>query len=254
MKHELDLLGNALDSLNEGLKRYRDGRDGETRAYKFAVLHCAHFAELLFKEAVARLHPLLIYREPYAGKLTATKTITLWDGIRILRNAGTAPDTDLVEDLEWLKGVRNDIEHHRFAMNVLEIRAALGRIIRAAKEFAEELDLPNFADELDQEGREVLETLLDEYKERVANARADASAEPNSNLENCWLCGEQGVAAERVDLVHCYFCGEDDRFEVCTICQEPLRRSELTGWNGDSSDHTSFACETCVSHIFRHDD
>jgi hypothetical protein len=64
-KYELDLLGNAIDSLNEALAKYQQAQDGEHLAYKFAILHFAHFAELLFKHCVAQAHPLLIYRDPF---------------------------------------------------------------------------------------------------------------------------------------------------------------------------------------------
>jgi hypothetical protein len=66
--HELDLLDNALDSLAEALAKFEEGDDGEPKAYKFAVLHMAHFIELIFKHHVAEKHPLLIYKE---SKMTA---------------------------------------------------------------------------------------------------------------------------------------------------------------------------------------
>jgi hypothetical protein len=54
--HKLDIKGNALDSLNEGLRRFAEAREGDVRAYKFAVLHVSHFLELLLKHAVAEQH------------------------------------------------------------------------------------------------------------------------------------------------------------------------------------------------------
>lgn len=34
---ELDLLENAIDSLNEALAKYQEGKDGEDKSYKFCV-------------------------------------------------------------------------------------------------------------------------------------------------------------------------------------------------------------------------
>ncbi len=64
LKHELGLLENVLDSLNEALRKFQPGESGEPRAYKFAVLHFAQALELLFKYYVTQSHPLLIYKNP----------------------------------------------------------------------------------------------------------------------------------------------------------------------------------------------
>ncbi|MGD1473691.1 hypothetical protein ACP6H4_26250 [Vibrio harveyi] len=44
-EHKLDLLDNAVDSLEEALVKFEEGEAGETKAYKFAVLHMAHFLD-----------------------------------------------------------------------------------------------------------------------------------------------------------------------------------------------------------------
>ena len=54
--HELDLLENALDSLGEALSKFEEGDDGDPKAYKFAVLHMAHFIELIFKHHITSKH------------------------------------------------------------------------------------------------------------------------------------------------------------------------------------------------------
>lgn len=46
--HELDFLENAIDSLAEELAKFEAGDDCEPKAFKFAVLHMAHFVELVF--------------------------------------------------------------------------------------------------------------------------------------------------------------------------------------------------------------
>lgn len=58
---ELDLLDNAIDSLNEALSKYQQGKKGDTKAYKFCIQHLSHFFELILKFYVTQSHPLLIY-------------------------------------------------------------------------------------------------------------------------------------------------------------------------------------------------
>lgn len=90
MRHKLDLRGNAIDSLNEGLRRFVEARDEDERAFKFAVLHLAHFLELLLKHAVVLRHPLLVFEKPASRNLHKERTIGLWDAVQTLRNAGAS--------------------------------------------------------------------------------------------------------------------------------------------------------------------
>jgi len=116
--HELELLDNALDSMSEALSKFEEADAGDHRAYKFAVLHMAHFIELMFKHHIASKHPLLIYKDPFSKKLDKNKTIGLWEVVNFINNE--SPDTvspEFRKDLEWIKRLRNEIEHHKFAMD-----------------------------------------------------------------------------------------------------------------------------------------
>lgn len=125
--HELDLLENAVDSLAEALAKFKDGDNGEPKAYKFAVLHMAHFVELVFKHHIASKHALLIYKDPFAAKVDKNKTITLWDAINFINNeAADTVSPTLRKDLEWLKRLRNEIEHHNFGWRFQRSEQRLG--------------------------------------------------------------------------------------------------------------------------------
>jgi hypothetical protein len=251
VRHTLDLRGNALDSLNEGLRRYTEAHQGEVRAYKFAVLHFAHFIELLLKFAVSREHPLLIYAKPNSKNLNQESTIGLWDAVHILRNAGRNVDTALLDDLEWLKKLRNQIEHYAFDLEVKQVRAVLGRILRAANDFVESTGLDPLESELDPDALEVFERLLDEYKERLANAQADARDESGrSDPTYCSYCGEQDVAIPESGELKCYFCGETEPFVECAVCTESYREDETRIWNDDDPDAVSWICVYCEDNIF----
>ena len=85
ISHQLDLLENAVDSLNEALRQYDVGKSGSIRSYKFAILHFAHFLELLFKYYVTQSHPLLIYKNPFSKNIKSEKTIGLWEAVPVLK-------------------------------------------------------------------------------------------------------------------------------------------------------------------------
>jgi hypothetical protein len=206
MRHKLDLRGNALDSLNEGLRKYVEGREGEVGSFKFAVLHFSHFMELLLKSAVAKEHRLLVYRKPWASDPKRSLTISMLEALTILRNAGHSMAESLVTDLEWLKGVRNNIEHYEFDLDVPRVRATLGRVIRAAVDFTGALNLTALEEDIAVDCREVFGQLLDEYKEQLAIARAEARRLGGGDTTYCALCGEAGIAYESDEGVTCLLC------------------------------------------------
>jgi hypothetical protein len=169
--HELNLRDNALDSLREALAKFEQGDDGDLKAYKFAVQHMSHFVELIFKHHLATIHPLLIYKDPFSRKLNADKTIGLWDAINFIANE--SPDhisAEFRSDLEWMKKLRNDIEHHRFSLDVQQTRQTLGRLFRSVLEFLDFVSDLKIEDFIEDDAREIFKVLADEYE----MARRDA--------------------------------------------------------------------------------
>ena len=241
VQHGLDLLGNAIDSLNEGLRQYESAKGANIRSYKFAVLHFAHALELLLKYGVAKQHPLLVYRNPATTRIANEQTIGLSEAIAILTNAGITLEKRLVDDLTWLKRLRNQIEHYSFSMDVGEVRATLGRIIRASQTLATAAGIKDLRGRIDRDCEYTYERLLDAYDERLAAAAQAAFEEMQSqDLLFCGICGEP-TAVPRDNLIHCHFCGHDDHIDECVICGENNPRSQLITWNDDdpARSHTS---------------
>ncbi len=103
-RHKLDLLENAIDSLNEALAKYKQAKAGDVKTYKFCVLHLSHFLELVLKHYVTLAHPLLIYKNPFAKKFDGESlTIGVQEAINFLLNEGRDLPDDFLSDLYWLK-------------------------------------------------------------------------------------------------------------------------------------------------------
>lgn len=180
--HELDLLENALDSLSEALSKFEDGEGGERKEYKFAVLHMANFIELVFKQHIASKHPLLIYKDPFSKKLDRNKTIGLWESINLIGNEGPAKvSQELRKDLEWLKRLRNEIEHHKFTMDVPQVRSTIGRLFRSVMEFLDEHAGLDIEEHIPEYAKETFKILSNEYELSIRSAikAADEVEEQN---------------------------------------------------------------------------
>lgn len=245
-KHELDLLANAIDSFNESLAKYRAAEAGSTGAYKFAIIHFAHFLELLFKYYVTQAHPLLIYKNPFAKDVENQATIGLWEAVQFLRNEGHVIDPDFQKDLEWLKKLRNSIEHHKFTMDLADVRKTLGRLTQALLEFNDNVAEFDIRDHVDKDNLKVFETLSDEYKAAVAAARSKAKEDSESGeAERCHYCGEETAALIGGEYA-CRYCEETDPIKACCICGTDERRSDMSPWN---EEHDDFICGGCEDRI-----
>ncbi|WP_210441135.1 hypothetical protein [Vibrio crassostreae] len=250
MKHKLDLLENAIDSLREALEKYEDGEAKGLSSYKFAILHFSHFFELLFKHYVTQSHPLLIYKNPFSKKIEKENTIGLWEAVQFLKNEGMEISKDFNDDLIWIKKLRNDIEHFKFELNAMEVRQALGRLIRATNEFNDEHGIIDVADYLGGVHLKTYNELGDEYEAKLANARILASeASDDDDGHYCDSCGESYVAAKKGGELHCQFCEEVTSLFECIHCHEDYREDEVRTWNDDHPPHIDYMCDYCYDTI-----
>lgn len=245
-EHKLDLLSNALDSFNESLSKYRAGQDGDARAYKFAILHFAHFLELLFKHYVTQAHPLLIYKNPFAANLDKQQTIGLWEAVQFLQNEGHDFDAEFKSDLAWLKQLRNNIEHQHFQMDLPQVRNTLGRLTRALLEFNDSVSEFDVEDHIEAANLEVFETLSDEYKAAIAAAEARAVEE--SDDQDSTLCHNcfNATAGRIGNEFKCFYCDFTDSLKGCCVCGSTERLSEMSMWNEEHGDHICESCETRI--------
>lgn len=250
MRHEVDLLENAIDSLNEALRKFGQGQSGEHRAYKFAILHFSHFFELLFKYYVSRSHPLLVYKNPFSKKLESEQTIGLWEAIQFLKNEGTSISPELHKDLEWIKKLRNDIEHFKFTMDVAEVRRTLGRLIRATNEFNAALKVIDLEGHISHDCRELYDALADEFLSDLANARAEACEESEDEEGHlCVHCGQPDTGARIGHDIVCKLCGETEQMVRCCQCESELPQLWARVWNDDHPPHVDYICEDCEDYI-----
>lgn len=64
---------NSIDSLNEALDKFQQGQTGNIRAFKFAILCTAQFVELLLKQYLISVNPLLVYTKCFGAVQSRAK-------------------------------------------------------------------------------------------------------------------------------------------------------------------------------------
>lgn len=260
--HELGLLDNALDSLAEALAKFEAGDDGDAKAYKFAVLHMAHFIELIFKHHIASKHPLLIYKEPFNAKLDKNKTITLRDAINFINNEATdTVSPALKKDLEWLKRLRNDIEHHKFKMEVPEVRSTIGRLFRSVVDFLENHTDIELESLIPSSTLKTFQLLSDEYEFKLRTAlkvaeqfeeanppHHDDPDAPPARLD-CENCGNPTLIQNQESSTgyRCLVCENEEGDNIpsgCDICGAAATQGELDGWELEDGSY-EYRCYYC---------
>lgn len=211
-----------------------------------------HFVELMFKHHLATVHPLLIYKEPFSRKLNPDKTIGLWDAINFIGNE--SPENISAEfrsDLEWIKRLRNDIEHHRFSLDVQQTRQTLGRLFRSVLEFIDFATDLEIEDLVSEDAKETFKILADEYEmgRRDAIRAADEFEQENSPdyssdpdarppRVECLDCGNPTCVMndDSPTGYRCLLCESeysDDIPANCDICGVPATLGELDNWPTD---------------------
>lgn len=264
-KHELDLLGNAVDSLKEALVKYRQAQNGERHAFKFVVLHFAHFVELFFKHCVVQAHPLLVYRDPFKRDLRSAQTIGLWEALAFLENDGKVINPGLRKDIEWMKALRNSIEHYQFSMDLDEVEEALGRLMRAVAQFSHDNGFVDLEERIHADVLVIFQRLAKTYSERlesalekVEEARAEAfrGVRPKEYGEVDWCvyrcdeCGQDTMIPDDDSSTgyRCTFCFETESGSIevgCGVCGDSWPKDDMyfEDWEGNGEKiHTCPRC------------
>ena len=210
MNLTLDIKSNAIDSFNEALMKYSQGEGGDIKAFKFAISHLTHSIELVLKMYLQTIDTNLIFTKCYRAVLKHAKenklslldaanlmaaekydfsellkghpnphTVTVDQVLSIAKHETCSKtgvnfvDQEFMDDIEWMKGLRNSIEHYQFEFNAKEVRMCAGRLVRALYEFTDIFSLFNLATEVGTENYSVFELLADEYQHALKEAKLD---------------------------------------------------------------------------------
>lgn len=140
MKIEFDLLENATDSITQAIEllAWKDEPD-EARRLKQAVLAIAHGVELLLKERLRRVHPVLIWENVDKFPSLSARTVTVDTALHRLSRIGGLkfPDKDSAL-ITSLRDTRNAIEHYAWTTTKAEADRIVGQALGFALHFAKD--------------------------------------------------------------------------------------------------------------------
>jgi len=251
LKLKLNLLENAIDSLEEGVRKYLSWENGNKKDLKFSVLNIAHFIELFLKYYVSKQHFLLIYNEPHKGITDKSKTINLREALEILGHCGIELGESIICDAKKLKKWRNKIEHYEFELDTDETKEIIGKLIYDLVIFDKKHLDTKINESLPSDLWDTLDHLSDAYKLKIESAISEANKFGRETFI-CYSCGNNTqVVTEDGEKATCVYCGEwEIMAECCLDCGQSFPISHMELWNDE---HSAYICEFCKDHhIDRH--
>lgn len=277
MEFKLDLKSNALDSFNEAIRKFKQGEDGDYKAFKFAILHLSHCFELTMKMYIQTLDENLIFTKCFkAVKSRAKKeeinlleafikmegedfnfeklirdlpnphTITLDDALSmaICEKCSVTSvdfiDKELKDDITWMKELRNAIEHYEFTFTVKYVRLAMGRLVRGLSEISDIFSLYNLDKEVTEEVSKTYNILCDEYEHNIHESHLDVADARKEAF--------RGVRPKFMDFVNwkeylCDYCGH----ETMITNHDSPTGYRCTHCGAEDSGSIEVTCDVCGS-------
>jgi len=211
---ESELLFSAKEFLVEALRDYR------AEKLTFAVVHAMIAVELLLKERLKRIHPVLIYENIDSKNLDRAKTVSMGDVPRRLTNLDVQLDLNDVELIHLLRQWRNDVVHHMPGFDLETAKHKLVRLFDFLASFTRrELDVP-LKDILPSDLYKFASETLSGWQVDVEKAREAARVADYMLEKACPDCGATGVLSlNPMDDVYCHLCNSDRYcFFHCVEC------------------------------------
>ncbi|PPC93079.1 MAG: hypothetical protein CTY33_09530 [Methylotenera sp.] len=138
MTIKFDLLENATDSIKQAIELLAlPDEKSDARRLKQAILATAHGVELLLKERLRRVHPVLVWENVDRFPSLSARTVTVDIAMSRLINIGglrdLAHDVDLIKSL---RDTRNAIEHYVWSTTKEEADLIVGQALGFALHFS----------------------------------------------------------------------------------------------------------------------
>ncbi|WP_305406663.1 hypothetical protein [Photobacterium leiognathi] len=300
MKIKLDIKSNAVDSFNEALTKFESAQNGDTKAYKFTILHLSHAIELVLKMYLQTLDENLVFSKCYQKvkqRASVKKidllaafheleaegfdfesvikdhdnpfTVIVSDVLAIAKNekcgvtGNTFVDQNFIDDINWMKGIRNAIEHFQVEFTAKEVRLCIGRLVQGLDEFSDVFSLLNLEKEVGKENYEIFKVLVDEYEQSLEEAHMDVREAKDAlfrgtrpkhqmfiewNEYLCDSCGNETMIPNDDSSTgyKCTYCDNEESGQIevdCDVCSLPWANEEMSYWD----ENLVNVCPRCVN-------
>ena len=217
---------NAIDSLEHGIRMYRDRT--YPNAHKYAILAVYQAIELFLKDALFRINPVLIYANIDKQVGDDSRTVGFKEAVVRLANLGVCMTKKSIQSIERLQRRRNRIEHREYKPSEDDCSSmadALQVLYDFVPQYLKDEELANFVDE--DLWRDLQQYILD-YGKLVEEAQVEVdkliSVPPGDfgpEALECPICGNETlVIAGKDGRDYCFVCRRAVPMAQCCDCSE----------------------------------
>ena len=245
------LLDNGIDSIKHGIEHFLQGKENIIN-YKYAILHIFHGAELILKERLYRMNPILIYSNIDREIKEDHHTIGFDKLVVRLKNTGIELDERAYRVIQRMQSIRNQIEHKEVAMEINEVKLIIGGSIEFIIKFMRKELKKELKETIEADKYKILMNIIDFYDEKVkiAESEIDQYMERIPPKERtaidvvfCPECNQKTIIIEEGHKeVTCRLCDESFQVHYCNSCGIPI----LLQFKAQPP----LFCDICREHLF----
>ncbi len=235
-----DIYKNAVDSLKVGMQFFLS--DDSYTSRKHAILTLFHAIELLLKEYLYRVNPILIYRNIDRKITDDSITVGIGEILIRLENIKVSLPPEQISAIKKIQKKRNQIEHHRYDKKD-EDEETIGESLKFILFFMEFRLDEKPSEDLDEELLRGIQRLVLEYDERLGHAewrfqrwlqdqwpewdpyQQDTPEEFGGTLD-CPECGMSYLVIEFRPEPFCFYCNTPIEATECVDCGVVYKSSE----------------------------
>ena len=231
------LFDNAVDSLEHGIRMYRDAT--YPNAHKYAVLAVYQAIELFLKDALWRVDPLLIYSDMVTPIREDGHTVGYKEAAMRLSKQGIQVDPAALAAIKKLQKRRNRIEHFEYqeaGKDKYDMAAALKVLWDFVPKYLRTEGLATFVEadlcvELQQHIFDY-DRLVAEAQKRMLDEKGIEDVKPGdlpeTTVVECPECEQRLlVISGRDGKDYCFFCQRTVPMGQCSLCGEYCSASLL---------------------------
>lgn len=250
-KVRYSLAENGIDSITHGIDHFLQG-EKDTKNYKYAILHIFHGVEMILKEKLLRINPILIYSNIDKEIKEDHHTVGFERLYIRLKNTGIELGESDCKIIQRIQKIRNQIEHKETVIEIEDAKFIIGRSIEFLIKFMRKELKMELKKTIDTDRYKILVNMIDFYDEKVKIVEGEinhdiAGIDPKErssvDVVFCPLCDERTVIVKECENeVTCHFCGESFLVYYCDRCSIPILLQSET--------ETPIFCDVCKDDLF----
>lgn len=214
---KLNLIENALDSLEHAIDHLTSKPELVASDYKRAIVDLAHVAELLFKERLRMIHPAFIFSNIDKYPSNLAHTVSAEHALKRLKSIGRVEFSDVDQSaLKSIREKRNEIEHFEFSADENEAKIIIGNILVFIFKFScDEVDLDWADRRINDPSWSRLNEYAAFYEAQLAHILGTLMGSGHPILD-CPTCNNETFDLESEV---CLLCGHREEALQCVSCK-----------------------------------